>query len=531
MKMQPADAPYVEGLMNAADEVLGVALRQGHAELTAIEDDSGSWSYAELDRLVNRYGNAFLAAGVEPEQRVLLMIDDSAQFVAGWLGAVRVGAVAVAYNLRASARDLLFVINDSRCKVLLIGSEFLPVYQAIADQVGHAMRVVVLDPECAAPGEPLAGFLDGAGESLAALPMSPDAMAFWVYTSGTTGKPKAAVHLHHDVIVADLHHRENLGVRPGDRLLCTSKMFFAYALGHALLGGLRSCATLVLFAGWPDAARVAELVVQKRPKFLFSVPTFYRNLLRDGYAVTPEFAAIETFVSAGEGLPEQVFDAWLEATGRPILQGIGTTETIFLFIANTPGAYRRGSSGRVNPWAEVRLVDEQGAPITAPDTPGEAWLRMPSICDRYWNRQEQTRAAFEGNWYRTGDMFVYDAEGWWYHQGRADHMLKISGQWVSPTEIEETALREEGVFEAAVVSVSNEDGLTRAALFLVADIAPREEAALAERVRQRLIGTLSVYKCPRIIRFVEEIPRTATGKMQKFKLRQLLEQEDSASGG
>ncbi len=512
---------YVEGAMNAVDEILGPALARGLGQTTAVIEEGRSLSYEQLNALVNRYGNGLRELGVGPEDRVLFLTDDSADLAAAYLATIRIGGVAVAYNVRASAQDLLFVIRETRCRVLFVGAEFLSLYKEVEPLLEQPPALLV-DGDSSESCSRMQDLPVGQSDQLQQALMSPDDMAFWVYSSGTTGKPKAAVHLHHNVMIADLHLRENLGVQSGDKLYCTSKMFFAYALGHILLGGLRSCATLILARGWPDAELVAGVVERHQPDLVFSVPTFYRNLLRDGVADSAPFRKVRHYVSAGEKLPLSVYQQWQQVTGRPILEGIGTSETLFLFIVNTPDQYRPGSNGRLVPWAELRLLDDRECPVTEPDTPGVAWIRMASVCDRYWNRQDQSRAAFQGIWYRTGDVFTRDAEGWFCHQGRSDHMLKISGQWVSPTEIEDCALTLPQVSEAAAVGIPNADGLVRAALFVVPEQYPAAEG-LDEIIRCILRDRLSIYKCPRTVHFVEEIPRTATGKMQKFKLRQLLE--------
>ena len=521
--------------MNAAAEVLGGPGDPFPDHLPAIRHRDRSLSRGDLRRLVAGHAQALTAAGVGRGDRVLFLLDDSPELVAAYLAVIGIGAVAIAYNTRAAARDLRFVLDDSGARLLFIESALLPLYREIEDSLGRPVQPVVRGaPEAMAAGPALAleEFATSRPERFEPVPMASDEMAFWIYTSGTTGHPKAAVHRHRDVLLADRHLRENLGVEPGDRILCSSKLFFAYALGHLLLGGLRAGATLVLFDGWPDAERVARQVERHRPDHFFSVPTFYRNLLRDGQAARPAFRAIRHCVSAGEALPAALYQAWLETTGRPVLEGIGTTESIFLFIANTPRRHRPGSSGRPLPWAEVQLRDEAGEPVTQPDAPGILWLRMESVCDGYWNRPEATGDAFRDGWYRTGDVFTRDRDGWWHHQGRADNMLKISGQWVSPAEIEECVLEVPGVVEAALIGVPDADGLVRITLFVVADAADRGEETLQREIQARLRRCLSIYKCPRQVRFIDAIPRTDTGKMQKYKLQALLaEQAGRASDG
>lgn len=498
---------------NAAEQILGWQASRGLGDTTAILAGERRLSYAELSALTNRVGNALIARGIKRGERVILLMADSPEFVAAYLAIMRIGAVALALNLRASSHDIAHALQDSACAAAFVASDFREQFDAGVAEAGHAPRMVVDD---------LAAFAAPHPETLAPAPVRPDDMAFWLYTSGTTGKPRAVIHCHRDVSIGDLHLRQNLEVRPGDVVFATSKLFFAFSLGHCLIGALKCGAAIVLHDGWPDVATVAQLVERHRPDVFFSVPTFYRGLLREGLARKPAFRNVRAYVSAGEKLPHGIGVEWLATVGRPILEGIGTTETIFLAIANTRKVWRTGSIGRPMPWAEVMLRGEDGQPVDTPDTPGVLWVRMASVAAGYWNHPEKTAESFQDGWYRTGDMCTFDRDGWWYHQGRADDLLKISGQWVSPSEIEDRALQVPGVADAAVVGLTNEDGLVRLALAVVPSAEGPASQELEERLRQHLENNLSIYKCPRRIRFLDELPRTATGKVQRFRIRAML---------
>jgi 3-hydroxybenzoate/4-hydroxybenzoate---CoA ligase len=500
--------------INAADALLARGLAIGRGRSAALLYGDKRLSYAELEALINRFGNALLEKGLGRGARVLFLMKDTPELVAGFLAALKIGAVAVALNTRSAAEDLRFAIADSGCRALLIDPEFLPLFDEAMRRGARRPPVVVV---LGAPSLALSDFLDGQPALLPSAPTAPDEPAFWIYTSGTTGKPKAAVHCHQSVLPADRHLGEILGVKPGDRVYSSSKLFFAFALTHCLIGGLRLGATLILDPRWPSSEAVAETVRRHRPQVMFSVPTIYRNLLRDGHAGDSAFASVRTFVSAGERLPASLFERWREATGKPILEGIGATETLFMYIANTPLAHRAGATGRAQPGAEVRLRSERGEPVAEPGRTGVLWVRMPSLCRGYWRQAARTKRSFVEGWYRTGDVMSFDREGWWYYHGRSDELLKISGQWVSPIEIEECALATPGVVDAAVVGVENADGLMRLAMFVVAADGAEQALAIQERIKSRL----SIYKCPRDIRFVGQIPRTATGKIQRFLLREL----------
>lgn len=509
--------------MNACDALLGPALALGRGGSPALIYRDAAYSYATLQALTNRFGNALIRHGIGPGDRVLFLLKDTPELVAGYLAVMKIGAVAIAFNTRGAARDLRFTIDDSDCRAIFIDPDFRAVYdEAVADRGGRLPLLVSCGgaDEPAAPAIGLAAFLAGQPERLESAAMSPDASAFWIYTSGTTGTPKAAMHCHRDVLLGDRHLGQVLGIKPGDKLFSSSKLFFSFALTHCLLGALRVGATVILDDRWPDSAAIADIVARHRPDFMFSVPTIYRNLLRDGHAAAECFRSVRCFVSAGEKLPASLYERWQEATGKPILEGIGATETLFLFIANTPAAHRAGATGRPQPGIELRLLDDQGRAITEPGQCGVLWVRMASLCTGYWKQPERTAASFDHGWYRTGDVFSFDSEGWWYNHGRGDELLKISGQWVSPIEIEECAIATPGIADAAVIGVENSDGLVRLAMFAVpADRTNGED--LAARIQDRIKAELSIYKCPRTIRFIEQIPRTATGKIQRFRLREL----------
>lgn len=512
------------GSMNAADEIIGRPLAQGLGAQTAILCADRAITYAELDALTNRHGHALRARGVRPGQRVLFLMDDSPELVAAYLGTLRIGAVAVALNVRLAPRDLQFVIEDSACSAIFVDAHFLELYESASAGMAVQPLVVILGKPSTAAHLGHDDFLAGQPDRLESVAVDPEEVGFWLYSSGTTGKPKAVMHPHRTVRVADRLERELLGVRPGDRVFTTSKLFFGFALGHSLMGGLQCGATVILSPAWPEPKLIMATVERHRPDVFFSTPVMYRNLLREGAPVQPAFRRIRHFVSAGEKLPETLYDDWLELAGKPILDGIGASETVFLFLVNRPDDSCAGSSGKPVPWAEVRLVGEDGADITEPETPGQIAIRTPCQFVGYWNLPQVTARALRDGWYFPGDMFRFDADGRWYHMGRADDMLKISGQWVSPAEIEACALTVPGVAEAAVVGFANEDGLTRIALFVVPRDAEADQAALNEALLQTFKSTLSIYKCPRTIRFLRQMPQTATGKMQRFRLRELLRQ-------
>ncbi len=510
--------------MNAADEIIGRPLAHGLGDQAAILCSERTISYAQLNAEVNRHGNALKALGIARGARVLFLMDDSPELVAAYLATLRIGAVAVALNVRLAPRDLRFVIEDSACGAIFVDAHFLDLYESAAEGLSAPPRVIVLGRASTPPYLGHAEFLAGQSAQLESVKVDPEEVGFWLYSSGTTGKPKAVMHPHRTAIVADRLERELFGLKPGERVFTTSKLFFGFALGHSLMGGLQCGATVILSPAWPEPKLIIDTVERHKPDVFFSTPVMYRNLLREGAPTHPAFRRIRHFVSAGEKLPESLYEDWLELAGKPICDGIGASETVFLFLANRPDDSRAGSSGKPVPWAEVRLVGEDGRDISEPETPGLIAIRTSCQFVGYWKLPDISAHALRDGWYFPGDMFRFDAAGRWYHMGRGDDMLKISGQWVSPAEIEACAMTVPGVSEAAVVGYPNEDGLTRIALFAVPRDEEADREALAAALTDTFKSTLSIYKCPRTIRFLKQMPQTATGKMQRYRLRELLRQ-------
>ncbi|MFQ5971271.1 MAG: benzoate-CoA ligase family protein [Alphaproteobacteria bacterium] len=504
--------------MNGADVILTNALDGGLADSPAILADEREVSFSELAAATCRCGRALRGCGVEAQDRVLLLVDDGPAFFFVYLGAMKIGAVPVALSLRISTGELSFIIEDSGCKLIVVGPEFVPLLEKSARDLA-AMPMVVLSEDESDDSPSLPGLMKGQPAELESSLLDPDSMALWMYTSGTTGTPKAAVHLLRSIPAVDRYLGAVYGVKPGDRLFCTSKLFFAFSLGHILLAGLRLGATAVLNAGWPSAETIAAVIERHRPAVVFSVPTLYRNLLEKDLVGSAAFRSVRHFISAGERLPEVLFERWMAATGHPLLEGIGATETLMMFLGNRPDDYAPGATGKPFPSTDVRLVGETGDPIAEARVPGVLWVRSGSVAAGYWNQDEKTAASFKAGWYRTGDVFVRDVDGRFQHQGRDDDMLKVSGQWVSPAEIEESALKNPQISEAAVVGVEDTDGFTRLAMCLVPSDTSVDRQTLEKELTEALTSELSIYKCPRRFIYLEDLPKTATGKTQRFKLR------------
>lgn len=499
--------------MNAADTLLGPGLDEAAGQGLAIICNDTSLTYRQLNAAACRAGNAMAALGVKATQRVLIMADDRPEFFIAYLGAMKIGAVPVALNLRFSMDNLAYIMADSDCQLILADGQYIDTCkQARGEQDGPPLEALDGD---------FKDLMDQHPDTLGSCQLTPTDMAFWMYTSGTTGKPKAVVHCQKSIIDVERYLGPVFGVGPGVRIFCTSKLFFAFSMGHTLMAGLRLGATIVLHTGWPSPGSIADVIERHRPSVVFSVPTLYRALLEDGQTAKAGFESVNHFISAGEHLPRTLFDKWLAVTGKPILQGIGASETLIMFIGNSPGDYMAGATGKPFAGTQVKLVSENGQTIEDAGIPGVLWVRSQSIASQYWNRQNRTETAFRDDWYVTSDVFFVDDDGFYHYQGRDDDMLKISGQWVSPAEIEHHVLNSPQVSEACVIGVEDTSGLIRLAVCLVPQGPKTDHQVLEKELMTRLKENLSIYKCPRRFIFLDDMPRTATGKVQRFVLRQI----------
>jgi benzoate-CoA ligase len=503
----------------------------------AIECGDEQVTFRELAARVNRVGNALRRAlGVRIEERVLLLLLDTPDFAACFFGAIKIGAVAVPVNTLLKPHEYQHLLNDSRARVAIVSQALLPQIEAIPrQQLPFLERVVVVgDPgppsraSIARDGvvEPVHGthsfseLVNAQPVELDPAPTHKDAAAFWLYSSGSTGFPKGCVHLQHDMVVtSELYAKQILQATEGDRFFSVAKLFFAYGLGNGLYFPLAVGGASILLPGPPHPASVFDIIERHRPTLFFSVPSNYAALLahmRDGRDF--DLSSIRHGVSAGEALPAAIFERFKARFGVEILDAIGSTEALHMFIANRPGAVRPGSSGQLIPGMDARIVDENGRPV-APGEIGNLYIKSDAVCACYWNQHEKTKETIDGHWLRTGDKYRQDAGGYFWYAGRADDMLKVSGVWVSPAEIESTLVEHPAVLEAAVVGRKDEDELVKPAAYVVLrqHLAPAPE--LAHELQEYVAAHLASYKRPRWVEFLPELPKTATGKIQRFKLR------------
>ncbi len=503
-------------MSNAVTACLDDHVSAGRGDRPALVTPTRRMTYAELLALACRAGNALRALGVEPEQRVALLLSDGPAFVAMFLGAMRIGAVAMPLNTRLSVTDYEAILSDSRAKVLVAEAALAAPLRERLHRFRHLRVLIANSSSGSEPG--VDELLAAASAELAPEPVSIDDMAYWIYTSGTTGLPKAVVHLHRAPLLCQRFGRDVIGMTRDDRVLATSRLFFSYALGNAFLVPLQVGACVYLNPDWPDPASVTQAVTRFGPTLLYSVPTFYARLLRAD--LTPEhFRSLRCAVSAGERLPPGIYEAFRDKFGVEIVDAIGTTESMDMILANRPGRIRAGSSGTPVPGTEVRLLDAAGREV-ADGEEGVLHVKSPAIAAGYWNRVERTRQSFLGEWFRTGDVYARDSDGYYFHRGRADDFFKVAGQWVAPAEVEAVLASHPGVAEAGVVGVEQDSGLIKPFAFVVPRNPGVEAGALTVDLAALMEDKLPPHQRPRRIAVVAELPRTATGKLQRYILRQ-----------
>ena len=513
-----AEALGVPEMFNAAVHFIDRHVAEGRGAHIAIECGEARITYGEVRQHVNRCGNALRDIGVRPEDRVLLLLLDGPEFVYGFFGAIKIGAVPVPLNTLWKPADYQFVIRDSRAAVLIVSAELLPSIERIPGADRRQLRHIIVAGG-AAHQLTFDVFESQRSAELEAEPTSRDAPAFWLYSSGSTGAPKGCVHLQHDMVVcAELFGKGVLGIGAADRTFSVAKLFFAYGLGNALYFPFAVGATTILWPGPPTPANVYATIERHKPTLFYSVPTGYGMLLAQPGPY--DLSSIRLAVSAGEALPAALYDRFKQRFGIDIIDGIGSTETLHMFISNRADAIRPGSSGLLVPGYEARLLTDEGDRVL-PGEIGNLWIRGDSVCAGYWNRHEQTKNTIEGHWIRTGDKYTQDVDGFYWYAGRGDDMLKVGGLWVSPVEVESALMANDAVLECGVVGREDHDGLVKPMAFVVLRQPASASVDLAKTLQQFVRERLAEYKRPRWVEFVAELPKTATGKIQRFRLREL----------
>ncbi len=503
-------------IYNAATSFVDENIRRGRGKKIAIYSQDEKFTYQDLFEKVNQTGNALRDLGLELEQRLLLVLPDSPEFAFAFFGAIKIGAVPIPINPWMKARDYQYLLNDSRARILIVHESCLPEVEPIWDQSRYLKHILVVG----APRGRALSFesqIAKVSTKLEAEPTTKDDVVMWNYTSGSTGPPKGAVHLHHDMItITELFVKPILGMREDDICFSASKLFFSYGLGNSLYFPFRFGASTVLWPERPEPERVLQVIDGYRPTFFFSVPTLYARLLR--VEKKYDLSSLRICLSSGEPLPPALFHQWKEKFGQELLDVVGSTEATHDFLANRPGRAKPGSSGEVTPAFEAKIVDEEGREVPVGEV-GNLLVKGDSNSPYYWNRHEQTEKTMLGGWLKTGDTYYRDKEGYYWYCGRSDDMLKVGGMWVSPIEIENVLLEHPSVLEAAVTGQADHDGLTKPKAYVLLKSEYRPGEQLKEDLQNLVKNKLAPYKYPRWIEFVDDLPKTVTGKIQRFKLR------------
>ncbi len=498
---------------NVAVPFIDRHVAEGCGGKAAIRTTGETVTYAQLAQRVDATGRAMLARGLKPGDRVLMVVKDCPAFFHLFWGAIKAGVVPVPLNTLLRAADYAYMIDDSGCRLVAYSPEFAAEVEPALAQLGAKAPPALKVTDDASIGA------DAAGPALAPHPAKPTDDCFWLYSSGSTGRPKGAVHRQRDMVVtSELYGVRTLGVTEADICYSAAKLFFAYGQGNAMTFPLWVGGTAVLDPARPTPDSTFANIEAFRPTLYFGVPTLYAAQLAALETRKVDFSSVRACVSAGEALPSDIFRRWQDKTGTVILDGIGSTEMLHIFLGNRLGDYRPGTSGRAVPGYIAEIRDPDGNTVKPGDS-GRLWMKGDSAAAYYWNKPEKTAETMVGGWLDTGDTYRQDEDGYFIYEGRSDDMLKVGGIWCSPVEIEGCLIGHPAVLESAVVGRADADGLVKPQAFIVLKPGHDAGAKLTDALMAHCKRTLAPYKYPRWVEYVGELPKTATGKIQRFKLR------------
>ena len=514
---------------NAVTDLVDAQVARGLAEKIAFVDNERSLTYGELQARTCAFGSALHDIGVRPEERLGILLYDTVDFPVAFWGAVRAGIVALPLNTLLTAEQYVYVLGDSRTKAIVIAASLAKTLIPILDRLPQLRTIILVDAKAADKtvfaGREVYDFADLVGRGrrdVFVAPTQSDEVAFWMYTSGSTGDPKAVKHVHTTpMAAAHLMGRHIIGIREDDVVFSAAKLFFSYGMGNAMAFPMSVGATAVLLPHRPTPEAVFDVIRRHQPTVFYGVPTLFASLLahkqmRRGAGSD----RLRLCVSAGEALPQNLGERWRDASGVEVFDGIGSTEMFQTFLSNQPGAVCYGTTGKAVPGYELKIVDEHGHEVATNEI-GELVVRGPTAAEGYWNQRHKSRRTFAGEWTFTGDKYFCDAAGFFHCCGRTDDMFKVSGMWVSPLEVEAALASHEAVLEAAVIGKQDADGLVKPKAFIVLRNGVAADDRLIETLRAHVKHCAGPWKYPRWIDIRLDLPRTATGKLQRFKLREL----------
>lgn len=515
--MSTENIPVMDEVFNYSSYLLELNRHRG--EKTAYIDDRGSLTYAELDERVKRMANTLLTLGVRREERALLLMHDCNDWPVAFLGAMYAGIVPVAVNTLLTAEDYLYMLQHSRAQVVLASAALLPTLREAISKGDHEVgSIIVSQPndDLQAGEQAMESCLQSAAPLNDAAATGPNDPGFWLYSSGSTGKPKGTVHTHANPYWSTtLYGKGVLGIVENDICFSAAKLFFAYGLGNALTFPLSVGATTVLGAGRPTPDLIYNKLIDHQPTLFFGAPTGYAAMLAAPDLPEPEQLALRLAVSAGEALPADLAQRFTRHFDIDVIDGLGSTEMLHIFLSNQPGNVRYGSTGWPVPGYDIELRGDDGLPVADGEL-GELYCRGPSVAMMYWGNRIKSAETFQGEWTKSGDKYIRNEDGSYTCSGRSDDMLKVSGMYVSPFEVEATLAEHPSVMESAVIGVNDEEGLVKSKAFVVL---VEGQQATADELKAFVKARLAPYKYPRFIEFIDELPKTATGKIQRFRLR------------
>jgi len=520
MKRQYKYQSAIPQYYNVTTKLIDDMVDKGLGDKVAVYYKDETYTYSDMQSLINKVGNALKILGVHMEERVMLAMYDSPEAMACFFGAIKIGAIPTPVNYMYTMHDYRYLLNNSRARTLIADADFIEEIEGFKEKFLYLENTIVVGKKTRGYHISFHDLVDRCSDKLDVAYTTVDDAAFWNYTSGSTGVPKAAVHLQHDVFSCiDNYARAVLGITQDDLLFSASKFFFAYGLGNSFFYPLAIGASVVLLPDRPRPETIFATIDHYHPTVFFGVPTLYANMLEvEGAEKKYDLSSVRICTSAGEALPKEIFFEWKKKFGLEILDGIGSTELLHIFISNRPGDVKPGSSGKMVPGYHARILDDDGEEVPEGEV-GTLHVMGESTAAYYYRYHDKTKTSMLGEWFNTGDRYYRDAQGYYYYRGRSDDMLKVGGIWVSPIEVEDALISHPAVLEAAVVAKKDEHGLVKPKAYVALKKGRRPSDKLAEDIKLFVKKSIAPYKYPRWIEFTTNLPKTSTGKIQRYKLR------------